>query len=271
MPEVSIVIVNHNTREYLRQCLLSIRQNLDVDVEVIVVENASEDRSEEVLQEFAEIRVLANKERLGFSENNNLGAAMATAPVLLFLNPDTETPPGSLRIMLDTIRREPNIAVFGGRCLDADGATEYSTGRDPTLAGIAIDRILALAPPLRPLLQRFSQRYYRGYQRDRDVDWVTGAYLWIRAEIFEQIGGWDSSIALYYEDIDLCHRVRDSGWGVRYVHASTIYHYRNKTPMLPEHRKRLMRNGLHIFIRKHYGPFRRWLYPRLLRLPPIES
>ena len=128
-----------------------------------------------------------------------------------------------------------------------------------------------MAPPLRPLLQRFSLRYYRGYQRDRDVDWVTGAYLWIRAEIFEQIGGWDSSIAMYYEDIDLCRRVRDLGCRVRYVHASTIYHYRNRTPMLPGHRKQLMRNGLHIFIRKHYGPLRRWLYSRLLRLPPIEN
>ena len=271
MPEVSIVIVNTNTRKYLQQCLESIRHNVDVDAQVIVIENASEDGSEEMLRQFPETKVLVNKERLGFSRNNNLGAEIGTAPVLLFLNPDTETPPGSLRLMLDTIAREPETAILGGRCLDADGETEYSTGRDPTPTSIAIDRILASVPSLRPLLQRFSQRYYRGYERDREVDWVTGAYLWIRAEVFRQIGGWDSSIALYYEDTDLCRRVRDSGFGVRYIHASTIYHYHNKTPMLTGHRKQLMRNGLHIFIRKHYGPFRRWLYPRLLRLPPIEN
>ena len=105
MPEVSVVIVNHNTREYLRRCLVSIRHNLHVDAEVIVVDNASNDGSEEMLREFPEIRVLANKERRGFSENNNLGAVVATAPLLLFLNPDTETPPGSLRTMLDIIAR----------------------------------------------------------------------------------------------------------------------------------------------------------------------
>ena len=271
MPEVSIVIVNTNTREYVRQCLTSIRDNGDVDAEVIVIENASEDGSGEMLKQFPEARVIANEEKLGFSQNNNLGAEVGTAPLLLFLNPDTETPPGSLRAMLDIIASEPEVAVFGGRCLDADGETERSTGRDPTLTSLALDRLLTSAPPLQPLLERFSQRHYRGYEIDRDVDWVTGAYLWIRTEVFHRIGGWDSSITLYYEDTDLCRRVRDAGFRVRYTSASTINHYHNKTPMVSAHRKKLMRNGLHIFIRKHYGPFRRWLYPRVLGLPPVAD
>ena len=100
---------------------------------------------------------------------------------------------------------------------------------------------------------------------------MTGAYLWIRAGVLGRIGGWDSSITLYYEDTDLCRRARDAGFRVRYTSASTINHYRNKTPMMSAARKKLMRNGLHIFIRKHYGPFRRWLYPLLLRLPPIPD
>ena len=271
MPEVSIVIVNTNTREYVRQCLTSIRDNDDVDAEVIVIENASEDGSGEMLRQFPEVKVIVNEERLGFSRNNNLGAEIGTAPLLLFLNPDTEAPPGSLRAMLDIIASEPEVAVFGGRCLDADGETERSTGRDPTLTSLALDRLLTSAPPLQPLLQRFSQRHYRGYERDRDVDWVTGAYLWIRTEVFHRIGGWDSSITLYYEDTDLCRRARDAGFRVRYTSASTINHYHNKTPMMSVHRKKLMRNGLYIFIHKHYGPFRRWLYPRLLGLPPVAD
>ena len=271
MPEVSIVIVNNNTGEYVRQCLTSIRDNGDVDAEVIVVENASEDGSGEVLRQFPEARVIANEEKLGFSQNNNLGAEVGTAPLLLFLNPDTETPPGSLRAMLDTIASDQEVAVFGGRCLDADGETERSTGRDPTLTSLALDRLLPKAPPLQPLLERFSQRHYRGFESDRDVDWVTGAYLWIRTEVFHRIGGWDSSFPLYYEDTDLCRRARKAGFRVRYTCASTINHYRNKTPMPSAHRKKLMRNGLHIFIRKHYGPFRRWLYPRVLGLPPVAD
>ena len=267
MAEVSIVIVNHNTKEYLRQCLSSVRENTDVDAEVIVVENASKDGTEDFLREFPEIRLLVNKQRLGFGRNNNLGAEASTSPLLLFLNPDTVTPPGSLRAMLDAMAREPESAVFGGRCLDATGVTERSTGRDPTLSGIAADRILASVPSIWPLLHLVSHRHYAGYERDRDVHWVTGAYLWIRAEIFRRLGGWDSSISMYYEDADLCRRVRDAGFGVRYIHSSTICHFRGKTRIPPKRRKEMMRTGLHIFVRKHYGPFRRWLYPRLLDLP----
>ena len=270
MPEISIVVVNHNTKEYLRHCLSSLRENTDVDTEIIVVENASSDGTEDILQEFPEIRLLVNEQRLGFGRNNNLGAQASTAPLLLFLNPDTVTPPGSLRAMLDAIAREPENAVFGGRCFQATGVTERSTGRDPTLTGIAADRILASVPSLGPMLHLFSQKHCRGYDRDRDVHWVTGAYLWIRAEIFRRLGGWDSSIDMYYEDTDLCRRVRDAGFGVRYIHSSAIYHHRGKTPIAPNHRKEMMRTGLHIFVLKHYGPFRRWLYARLLNLPRID-
>ena len=270
MPEVSIVIVNHNTKEYLRHCLSSLRQNADVDAEIIVVENASPGGTQDIPQEFPEIRLLVNKQRLGFARNNNLGAEASTAPILLFLNPDTITPPGGLRAMLDVIAREPHTAVFGGRCLDPNGAIERSTGRDPTLSGILADRILTFLPPIWPVLHPLSHRHYSGFERDRDVDWVTGAYFWIRAEIFHGLGGWDSSIDMYYEDADLCRRVRDAGHGVRYIHSSTIYHHRGKTPISTDHRKEMMRTSLHIFLRKHYGPLRRWLYPRLLNLPRVD-
>ena len=271
MPEVSIIIVNHNTTEYLRQCLSSVRRNTDVDAEVIVIENASQDDTQDILEEFPEVHLLVNEQRLGFGQNNNLGAEASTAPLLLFLNPDTETPPGSLRRMLDVIAREPETAVFGGRCLDAHGVTDRSTGRDPTPSGIVTDRILASLPSLWPLLHLFTHRHCTGYERNREVDWVTGAYLWIRADVLRRLGGWDSSIYMYYEDTDLCRRVRDAGLAVRYIHSSTIYHHGGKTPIPAGHRKEMMRTGLHIFIRKHYGPFRRWLYPRLLNLPRIES
>ena len=267
MPEVSIVIVNTNTKDYVRQCLQSIRENYDIDAEVIVIENGSEDGSDEMLREFPEVKILVNEEKRGFSENNNLGSEVSKAPLLLFLNPDTETPTGSLRAMLNVIASEPTVAVFGGKCLDAHGETERSTGCDPTLLSIAIDRLLGSLPFLRPLLQTFSQRHYYGYDRARDVDWVTGAYLWIRTEVFREIEGWDSSIFLYYDDTDLCRRARAGGYGVRYAPESTIYHYHNKTPMLTDYRKGLMRSGLHLFIKKHYGPFRRWLYPLILKLP----
>ena len=128
---------------------------------------------------------------------------------------------------------------------------------------------LGYVPLLRPGLQRFSQRHYCGYDSPRAVDWVTGACLWMRRELYLAIGGWDNRSTLYYEDIDLCYRIRQAGHRILYVPQSAFIHYHNQTPMPPGHRKELMRTGLHQFVRKHYGPWRRSLYPRLLRLPPL--
>ena len=271
MPEVAIIIVNTNTRDWLHQCLLSLRDNDDVEREVVVIENDSEDSSREMLQEeFPEVKVIVNEEKFGFAYNNNLGAKASTAPVLLFLNPDTKVPPGSLRHMLNAIEHRPDMGVFGGKIFDGKDGIERSTGKFPTLTSIFLDRILGYAPPLHPLLQRFSQRHYSGYETARSVDWVTGADLWIRRQLFESVGGWDSAIFLYYEDQDLCYKVKRAGYGVFYTPTSTIYHYHNQTPMTSDYRKGLMRKGLHIFIRKHYGPVRCWLYKKVLRLPDID-
>ena len=268
--EVSVVVVTTNTRDWIRQCLVSLRANEDVSQEVIVVENASEDGSREMLeQEFPEVRLIVNEERLGFAHNNNLGADVGTAPVLVFLNPDAETPAGSLRPMLDAMGREPDAGALGPRVLDGRGGVERSTGAFPTIVSISLDRLLERVPALRPGLQQFSQRHYAGYDRPRAVDWVTGACLWMRRELFLELDGWDISSTLYYEDIDLCYRIRKAGHRNLYVPQSTVIHYHNQTPMGQEYRKNLMRTGLAQFVRKHYGPLRRSLYPRVLRLPRL--
>ena len=130
-----------------------------------------------------------------------------------------------------------------------------------------LDKGLEYARFLQPLLQRFSQRHFLGYDRRREVDWVTGACLWIRREVYERVGGWDSNIFLYYEDADLCYRVRQEGLRSLYVPDVSMFHYHNKTPMAQKRRKQLMVNGLHIFVGKHYGALRSSLYRLFLGSP----
>lgn len=264
--EVSIVIVNTNTSDWLKPCLQSLRANDDVDKQVIVVENLSDDGSEEMVRsEFPEVELACNSERYGFSKNNNIGARQASAPLLLFLNPDTEMPPGSLRRMVDAIAAERQYGVFGFKIFDADGEIERSTGAFPTLVSVFLDKALEHVGFARPFLQRFAQRHYLGYDRRRVVDWVTGACLWIRQDLFERIGGWDADIFLYYEDADLCYRALQEGAQTLYLPDVFMYHYHNKTPMAQKKRKRLMVNGLHIFVGKHYGTLRGLLYRLVLR------
>ncbi len=267
-PELSIIIVSHNARQWLGQCLGSLRGHPEVAAEVIVVENCSDDGSAELVREqFPEVKLICNTQRQGFAANNNTGAQASSAPLLLFLNPDTEVPPGSLRALLKVAASHPECGVFGSRLLDAEGEVERSMGRFPTLTSIFLDRLLQHLPVLQPLLERFSQRHYRGYERARRVDWVTGAALWIRREILDQAGGWDGvNFFMYYEDVDLCYRARQAGYQVLYAPQSELYHYHNKTPVDPARRKTWMRQSQGSFMRKHYGPLRGRLYALLLRL-----
>lgn len=257
-PDLSIIIVSHKARQWLGQCLGSLRAHPEVPAEVIVVENGSDDGSAELVgEQFPEVTLVCNAQPQGFAANNNTGALASSAPLLLFLNPDTEAPPGSLRAMLEVMARHPECGVFGSRLLDSAGEVERSMGRFPTLTSIAIDRLLQSLPALRPLLERFSQRHFLGYEQERGVDWVTGAALWIRREALDRAGGWDgTTFFMYYEDVDLCYRARQAGYKVLYVPQSKLYHYHNKTPVDPGRRKGWMRQSRSAFMCKHYGPWR---------------
>ncbi len=267
-PELSIIIVSHNARHWLGQCLGSLRAHAEVAAEIIVVENCSDDGSGELVRtQFPEVKLICNAQRQGFAANNNTGALASSAPLLLFLNPDTEVLPGSLRAMLGVAALHPECGVFGSRLLDGECGVERSMGRFPTLVSIFLDRLLQYLPPLRPALERFSQRHFCGYEEQREVDWVTGACLWIRRETLEKAGGWDGvNFFMYYEDVDLCYRARQAGYKVRYVAQSELFHYHNKAPVKPGQRKTWMRQSQSVFMRKHYGPLRGRLYPLLLRL-----
>ena len=259
-PDLSIVIVSMNTRDWLHQCLTSLAANSDVTREVIVVDNVSHDGSADMVEkEFPEVKLTRNQEQYGFSQNNNIGAKVSTAPVLLFLNPDTKVPKGSLRRMLEVVASRLECGVFGGRLLDDWETVELSTGAFPTVPSIVIDKLLSSATPMRPLLNGFSQRHYLGYDTMHLVDWITGAYFWIRRELLESIGGWDSNFFMYCEDADLCYRARKAGYRTLYVPQSTIYHFHNKTPMSLQRRRELNKEGFRIFAQKHYGPITRWL------------
>ena len=265
-PELSIVIVSHNAREWLGQCLRSLRAHPEVAAEIIVVENCSEDGSAELVREqFPEVKLLCNAQGQGFATNNNTGALACRAPLLLFLNPDTKVPPGSLQAMIDVVAQHPECGIFGSRLLDGEGEVERSMGRFPTVLSISIERLLQSVAFLQPALDRCSHHYLLGYEAERCVDWVTGACLWIRRETLDQAGGWDGvNFFMYYEDVDLCYRARQTGCAVLYAPQSELYHYRNKAPM--DHRKKTMRQNQGVFMRQHYGPLRGRLAPLLLRL-----
>ena len=252
-PDVSIVIVNTNTRDWLDGCLTSLKAADNFEgLQVIVIENASEDGSSELLAEqYPWTEAIQLENRIGFGPANNVGAKRAGSDVLLFLNQDTVVERTSLRLFIEALDQKPRWGAAGGTVYDGDGELECSTGSYPSMTSLLLNRLLITLPFLRPIFGYHAFQHWKGYDRERHVGWVTGAYLWIRREVFEQLGGFDENIFLYCEDVDLCYRAVASGWECLYLPVGPITHFRNKAPV-PRARKMMQREYLAYFGRKHY-------------------
>ena len=265
MPRLSVIIVNTNTRNWLETCLKSLeKQDIFNTIEVVVVENGSTDGSAEMVsQNFPTYKLIQLDETIGFGQANNRGAQNSTAPILLFLNPDTMVCEKSLGAFLPVFEEHPQCGAAGGIVYDGDGELECSTGSFPTLITLALNRLLTHFSPARPIFGRYAYQHWTGYDRPRKVGWVTGAYLWIRREIFENIGGFDEHIFLYCEDVDLCYQVYQLGYECWFFPRAPMVHYRSKAPV-PRPRKKMQREYLLYFANKNYRSPKFWLIRSIL-------
>lgn len=252
-PSLSVIIVNVDTAKWLKPCLESLqKQDISESIEVVVVDNGSGDGSADMVRHnFPSVRLIRLERTVGFGTANNFGAKRSAAPVLLFLNPDTRLDEGSLSALLPRFADHTDCGIAGGAVFDGHGRLERSTGSFPTLFSMGLGRLLKFLPPARPLLGRFAHQHWVGYDKPRRVDWVTGAYLWISREVFEQVGGFDPRIFMYCEDVDLCYRVRQLGFEVRFYPEASIVHYGGKS-RVPRPRKKMLYESLRYFADKHY-------------------
>jgi GT2 family glycosyltransferase/glycosyltransferase involved in cell wall biosynthesis/tetratricopeptide (TPR) repeat protein len=218
----SILILCYNKVELTRKCIAALRENTpEALYELIVVDNASADGTREYLaqlqSESSNTRVLSNQENLGFVGGNNAGASLATTENLVFLNNDTEPQPGWLEALLGAIDADPCAGAVGAKLVYPDGRLQEAGGIIfADASGWNYGR------GENPLDPRFNFV--------REVDYCSGACLLVRRQLFEAGGGFDTRYApAYYEDTDLCFRVRQAGWRVVYQPASVIIHHEGGT------------------------------------------
>jgi len=222
----SVIIVTWNAAAVLDRCLASVaRQVVEGDLETIVVDNASIDDTAAVLERHAAAaRVIRNAENLGFSGGNNQGAEAATGEVLHFLNSDTELlQPDALQRLGEALRAD-NVGMVGPRLVQPDGGLEPSCTAHPTVAAS-----LAVALGLHRILpnRALARIYPRAWSHDesRTMDWLVGAALSLRADLFRAVGGfWPIQ---YGEEADLARKVQDRGYAVRFVHDVSVMHVGN--------------------------------------------
>lgn len=228
MTELSICILTLNSVEYLRKCLKSIQQfPPDGGYEILVADNGSNDGTVPMLQdEYPAVKIILNKENLGFTKPNNQMLRQAKGNFLLLLNPDTLLTEDCFNPQLDFLKANPDVGISIPKVLNADGSFQKQSRRGEATPIEVIGyffRLGKLFPKSKPL---------NGYlvswlpeDEVAEVKAVSGSCMFIRRETWEQVGDFDERFFAYQEDSDYCRRARQKGWKIMYVPISHIIHY----------------------------------------------
>ena len=227
MTEISIIILNYQTKGLLRQSLKGIMQaNLDLEYEIIVVDNASSDGSAEmVADEFSQVRLIRTKKNNGCAAGNNLGIRVAQGRYILLLNPDVVVFPKTIEKMYEFMENHLRAAVAGPKLVNANGTIQYTSYRFHNfLTPLYRRTFLGKLPFGKRELRRFLMQDW-DHQTNREVDWLQGSCLMVRRSAIDEIGLIDERFFMYFEDTDWCRRFKKSGWQIYYLADVKMAHY----------------------------------------------
>lgn len=228
VPDLSVIIVNHNTVDLLRDSLTSLRTEGEVlELQVIVVDNGSGDGSPEmVAEQFPNVTLIRNRSNEGFAKPNNQGLKIAEGRYVMLLNSDTIVKPQSLKKLVAFMDRHPDAGACGPRLLNPDGTLQRSCRSFPSLWRHFCD-MSGLENLLPGIFGNFETRF--AHDRDAEVDQPMGAALLVRADVVRQVGTLDEQFKIYYNEVDWCRRITKAGWKIFFVYDAEIIHYGGKT------------------------------------------
>lgn len=266
--ELSVIIVNWNSKEYLRQCLNSLHHHCpDVKFEVIVIDGASFDGCGEMLaKEFPSVSFIQSEKNVGFAKANNLGARRARGKYLLLLNPDTEFRENSPRIMLDHFARLPQAGLLGCKLLNADGSLQTTSVLTyPTILNQVLDSEF-LRRKFRNLPLWGVASIYTEPPRPAEVEVISGACILISRALYAQVGGFSEDFFMYSEDVDLGWKVRQAGHPAYYLPFTSVIHYGGSSSdqASGNFSSIMMRESTHRFLCLRRGPIYAALFRTIL-------
>jgi GT2 family glycosyltransferase len=264
---LTVAIVSWNTRALLDRCLSSLREEIEsssigpASVEVFVVDNRSQDGSADmVADKHSWVKLIRNDENRGFAAANNQVLSIARSPYILLLNPDTEIGLGTLGTLIDFLEQHQHAGIVAPQLLNSDGSIQRSCRKFPTFSAMSFE-LIGLSR-IFPGVAKFREYKMLDWNHDdeRQVDQPEGACLLIRKAVLDEIGIFDESFFMLFEEVDLCYRAKEAGWEIWFTpRAKVVHHYGQsikqvKTKMiLSSHR------GLYRFWFKHYRKGRWYL------------
>ncbi|MFI5047608.1 MAG: glycosyltransferase family 2 protein [Acidimicrobiia bacterium] len=267
VPAWAAVVITFESGDLLLGAVDSLLADASAGVpEIVVVDNGSTDGSVARLRASRpSVRVVEPDRNLGYAAGANAGIVYTRAPVVVVCNADLVARAGTAATVLERFASEPGIAAVGPRVVDVHGVTYPSARAQPAIADAVGHALLGAWRPD----NRFTRRYHqRGIDPStgRDVDWVSGAAIWLRRSALDSIGGWDEAYFMYVEDVDLCWRLRRAGWRVAYEPRGLVTHVQGASTAL---------RPLRMIVEHHRSWYRfadrRWEGPRRLLLVPVAA
>lgn len=245
--KLNIVIVSYNVRNYLEQCLQSVKQALEgIEGEVFVIDNRSDDDSVETVRtNYPWVRLIVNQENMGFSRANNIAIREASGEYVLLLNPDTIVEKDTLREVLGFMEEHPKAGGAGVMMHNADGSLAPESRRALPTPWVSCLKMLG-----------FSKRYYMSHlpwDKPGRIEVISGAFCFLRRKALDEVGLLDEDFFMYGEDIDLSYRLLKGGWENWYL-PYPITHFKGKSTQKSDYRYvHIFYKAMLIFFRKHYS------------------
>ncbi|MEK7526461.1 MAG: glycosyltransferase family 2 protein [Patescibacteria group bacterium] len=272
--DVSIVIVNFNTKNITLNCLSSVIESTQgVQYELIVVDNASTDGSIEAITKFdtkgIRLKFIKNLANVGFAAGNNQGTKEAGGKYILFLNSDTLVKNNVVKNVFDHLEANSKLGAAGVKIVGVDGNIQEAGGYFPTLTRVFswmtiqdLPFVDGIIKPFHPLKKKSFTKNVGFFEKQQKLDWLIGAFMFVRKSVLDQVKGWDEDYFMYTEDVDLCYKIKNAGYEIVYLPDLQITHLggassaSSEFPLVNEYK------GIKTFYKKHYPV---WQFP-ILRL-----
>ena len=264
--QLSVIILNYNVRFFLEQCVLSVQKALEsIDGEIIVIDNASSDDSCEMMKsKFPHVKLIENKDNLGFPKGNNIGVTQAKGEYICILNPDTVVAEDTFTKILNSQLGTHNsqLGIIGCKLIDGAGNFLPESKRGVPTPWVAFTKIFGLYK-----ISNYFGKYYAQHLSENEsgkVDILVGAFMVMKRDLYLEVGGFDEDCFMYSDDIDLSYLVLKSGKSNYYFHETSVIHYKGESTVRDGTYMKRFREAMQFFYKKHFN--KSWFFDVMMQV-----
>ncbi|MCD0473226.1 glycosyltransferase family 2 protein [Flavobacterium sp. EDS] len=253
--QLSVIILNYNVRYFLEQCVLSVQDALSsIESEIIVIDNNSSDDSCEMIRSrFPNIKLIQNSENLGFPKGNNIGVSQAKGDYICILNPDTVVAEDTFTKVLVFAKEQHDLGIVGVNLIDGAGKFLPESKRGIPTPWVAFTKIAGLYKIFPN--SKYCNKYYAQHLQENQtgkVEILVGAFMVMKRDLYNEIGGFDEDCFMYSDDIDLSYMVLKNGKTNYYFSETTVIHYKGESTIKDEKYMKRFQDAMNFFYKKHF-------------------